>query len=292
MKKIISIILTITFVLSAFTFLASAESSADNTPNISKSEFAKQCREKTNQKQSRSILSEEEIDELIRLYMCDSNPDYYEQLLNDAGLYVYASATTVSNNARSDSSDIVLNKVSAVHNSIENIWILTAYGFWSDVNAIKDDVGFIVPIAGWEYKVGGYDAVGIHFYDVSGTTPNLTDAFVRISDNRSADTPDKLTSPSTYNDRYGIGFIFQDKMICLTSTLFDYTLDYYGAQLQVIAKYDSSFENFSGKAKMMYLHTIDGLSFNSISISNSGFSFGWTSSAQAIPYYSSAVLSF
>lgn len=291
MKKIISIILSIALTLAYMTVLASAAENVSSAPSISKHDFAEQCKEAVLKNQSRSIMSQEEMDELILLYSSGTDPVYHEKLLNDAGMFVYSTTINVSGAARtSDGGDVDLGKVSLIYNGVVDNWTLVCTAAWINVEAIRDDTGWFIPIPGVEHNIGGYDAVGIHLHDVTGTTPTLVESFAYV--NYQNEDPVKYINPATYDRRYGISFTYQDKIKCLTSTLFNYTFKYFGTNLQVLTRYDSTFEDFSGTATMMYMHTGSGVELNGISVSNSGFSFNFSNSGNHFTIYSGTDLKF
>ena len=313
MKKqicfILSVTLLISFAFSLSASLASAEQLIDANgtkpslsskneetvipaPEISKSEFAAQCREKINNNPAKTTLTEKEEYELIHLYMTSSNPEYYGKLMNDAGLDIYSSTITVSN-TRSDADDVSLTNAMIVYSAILGTWTISCNGYWSNLSAISNEIPFIfIPTVGTRKAIGDHDLLAIEFLDVSGTTPHMTDSLLRVHLPNSSEA-DYIRGPRDYHERYGVVYGYEDYIEITSTSLFGgYSWIYYGKSFDIMVKYDYTFENFYGKARGLYVHTWSSASLNSISFSGSGISFGWTNVQYSFPIRSMSLVEF
>lgn len=288
MKKqfcsIISMVILVSVILSALTFVAGAEqslgsASAEETvipaPKISKSDFAKQCREEAKKSGSKRSLSDEEINELKQLYLSGSDPEYYEKQLNDAGVYIYSS-TVGASNTRSDAGDASLTNAMIVYTEILDMWSITCNGQWTNLSAISDEIPFILfPTVGKKKTIGGHDVLAMEFINTSGTAPNMTDSFIRVSPS-SGDYTDLIRGPYDYDDEHGVVYTFEDYIEITSVSFGGYTWTYYGAAFSIEVRYDSSFENFHGKARGVFGHTWNTSQLSSATFGSSGITLSWT----------------
>lgn len=300
MKKVTSIlILTCLLFLSlSFTISATANSESytvDSTrSSLSKSQFADACEEQYTDEVEHKSLSDEEVSNLILLYR-QSGDLKYEQELNNAGIYLYSSSTSyVSTNARtSEPTDVIMNTCEVLYNITKDQWIVKFIGNWKSIDPISDEVHvWFNPSEGDTMNVGGYDAVGMVFYDTSGGSPKKIDSYATI---RSSDTVTSSTSknPDTYDDSYGVIFRIQDYIICRKNTsIFTYEWDYVGAIFETSMTFDSSFENFNGKAKGLYVHTWKSSSVTSIGVGWINFDLSWVPEDYSFSCYSNTAVEF
>ncbi len=282
--KLLCSALIVSFLFSAFAFAASAEKSGELTtagdavipaPEISKSEFAAQCREKAKRSGIKQSLSDEEISELKQLYLSGSDPEYYEKLLNDAGVYIYSS-TVGTSNTRSQAGDVVLTNAMIVYTEILDMWSITCNGEWKNLSAISDEIPFILfPTVGKKKTIGGHDVIAMEFIDTSGIAPNMTDSFIRVSPSI-GDHTDVIRGPYDYDSTGGVVYTFEDYIEITSVNLSGYRWLYYGAFFSIEVRFDSSFENFHGKARGAYGHTWSTSQLTSINFGINGITLGWS----------------
>ncbi|GAB2695351.1 coiled-coil domain-containing protein [Paenibacillus thermoaerophilus] len=185
----------------------------------------------------------------------------------------------------SSGSDIYLNSVWITYDSITSRWTVTGGGYWNNTNWFNDGPSFWWGYVGETKNVGGVDAVGITYYNTSGTyNTAVISSLGYVTDHNG--WSDYLYNPSHGNGRYGVAFDFQDKMRVqkvggLGPSPDDFT--YYGSGFSATITYDSNFTNYNGYARTMYAHTWDTTTINSIGFSGGGGQYGvdisWSSSS-------------
>lgn len=119
-------------------------------------------------------------------------------------------------------------------------------------------------------NVGGYDSVGITYYNTSGTC-NATVKKSLGYWHDGGDSSMQSSSPSHGGGRLGVAFDYQDK-VTVTSVNFltgAYSYKYLGAGFAATITYDSKFVNWNGKARTFNAHT-----WNTTDISSIGFNGG------------------
>lgn len=302
MKKTISLILIVCFAILSLSFSVSAYdmskkySEISLKSSLSKAQFAEHSKRKYEEKASHEELSDQEISNLL-LLLRKTDDSKYEEELNNAGIYIYSSATSYfniqGNERTSEPSDVIMNTCEILHNTTKNQWEIRFVGTWESISPISDEVHvWFNPTVGATMHVGGYDAVGIVLYDTSGNSPTKLDssATLRSSDGVTSSTN---TNPDTADDSYGVGFSIQDYIICRSkSSPFTYTWDYVGATFEAKMVFDASFANYHGKAKGHYTHTWKSASVTSVGAGWPSFEMSWVPENYAFGCYSNTAAEF
>lgn len=266
MKKTICLILisafllSLTFFTSAFfagasrtTVLESAEKPVIPTPEISKRDFAAQCKIEFDQAESKRIISAEDAYELINLYTSGIDRDRYEGEMREAGLFVYSSVEVESDAAAGLTSGAI------IYNCALDQWVITFSGGWSDIDIIAKRMPFVpFPTVGKRVSIGGHDSLAIELSWPSGEAPSMIDSFIRLSDSDLVGS-EIIRGPESYADLKGVIYKFDDYVTFNGWRLFGYDLSYCGAAFSVTAVYDSVFANFNAEVSGAYVHSYSTL---------------------------------
>jgi len=177
----------------------------------------------------------------------------------------------------SQGSDIILNKVIIMYDSKTGYWFVAGGGSWRTDNWKNDAPEFILPLVGSSKNVGGMDAIGVSYFNTSGTyNASVIGSLGYWHDGEGNSV--ESSNPSAGDGKYGVAFEFQDKVTVksnnLPSPIVEYELSYMGYGFSATITYDSNFENWNGKARTLYAHTWVNTEISSITFHGNSNTFG------------------
>lgn len=218
--------------------------------------------------------------------------------LEKMGVYMLETQEEDSTNATisSVSTNIHLNKVVITYDSVTARWSVAGGGYWTNDDWFAD-TPFSWLYVGQVQDIGGYDSVGITFYNTSGIyNTRVVSSLGYVTDHDG--WSDWLYNVSHGDGSLGVAFDYQDKAKsishCLICTSQHFT--YYGKGFSATVTYDSNFANYNGYARTMYAHTWKSTSINSIGFSGGGGQFGvtvgWVNEAHNFLIFNGADTSF
>lgn len=272
MKKFLGMVLSLTLIFCLGGYSSLAETNKDIF-QMSKAEFADYC---DSLPQAQANYSEEEINQLLHQFATSNYAPEYEQELNRAGYYVYSRPAEDEEQIMpmSDGSAVNLSGVTIMYGSGK--WALIMGGYWTNLSKISSDMSEAGPWLGFyegaTRNCGGVDAFGFVFYNQSGPMPVTVDSsgFIHNGEGTQID----LYNPSIYQSDKGIMFEYQDYIQCTKyKSPYSYDWNYMGYGFSAIVHYNSSFENFHGRARSVYCHTWKSTSISKLNFSASKSSF-------------------
>lgn len=263
---------------------------------MTKAEFAEYCHNLNSAKaRTASVLSQGEVDQLLMQYALSQSSTERTQLenqLNAAGVYIYSGKNEYQVSPLSEPADVTVNAVICSYNDNTGDWSLVGGGHWNNVGVIWEDTDEIASYVGQEIEIGGFDAMGILIVNNSGTVPTLKASFGQIT-NGAGNVTTTIDNPSTYDTSKGIGYLYQDYLTVINSSLQAY---YTGYGFAAVMRFDSSFVNWNGTARAFYYHTWDetsitGLGF-SVGVTEVGVDVSWANEGHSFPMFSRSDTTF
>jgi len=224
-------------------------------------------------------LQKQRFDQILVEYSSDDPQREIE--LNKIGYYTYKNEQNQVESL-SAGGDVSLSNVQIYYNSTLNQWTLTGYGNW--VNNTWEAPSVWFTSVGKRIEVGGMDGLGITFSNTSGSSVGLAlvsgyGAFLNASPTTSQDI--NYNSDPRVTSVNGAFYQVQDYAVVTKAGLFSYQAYYTAWYFQPHLVYNGAFANYSGNAVMVYSHTWDKSSINSIGIGSSGINIGWTDTSKA-----------
>lgn len=269
-----------------FAFSASAASTENSVSQISLHAFSDVCSAKEQVKSEHTEMSKDDMISVLNRYAMTGNDAYMEQL-NNAGYYLYNDDVENQVSPISAPTDIELYDM-VVRDEGDDTWLIVFFGHWKNLSAISSDNSsnrWFAPSVGDHHNIGGFDMVGICFYETSGQTPNIKKSYAYVEDD-SHKYRQTLTNPCVLNERNGVAYQYQDYLICTKGGLFTYDWVYMGASFDVVIEFDDSFANFHGRTRGVYAHSWNDASVSSVGFSTTGFSIGWSTTSNHFEMYS------
>ncbi|SFD59624.1 hypothetical protein [Bacillus sp. UNCCL81] len=197
----------------------------------------------------------------------------------------------------SQGSDITMNAPWITYDSVTKRWDVTGGGYWKNTHWFNDITNAWVGYVGETKNVGGYDSVGVTYYNTSGTyNTSVLSSYGTWNDGNGWSS--STSNPSHGNGKYGVAFDYQDKikLVDILGLIGPEDATYLGHGFSAGVQYDSNFANYNGKARTFYVHTWSNASISSITLGVSGKTFGAdiqiTNSANSFTIYNGSDASF
>ena len=172
--------------------------------------------------------------------------------------------------------DAICNSVNIYYDSTTANWIVCGGGWWTNNNWFNDRYWLWIPYRGEIHNCGGYDSIGITYYNTSGTYNTSVISSMGYATDQNG-WSEYSYSPSHGNGALGVAFDFQDrhkyisgfKLVIYVSDM-TYSMKGYSA----LVRYNSNFVNYNGYARTFYAHTWNSCNITGITFGTSGSSFG------------------
>jgi len=183
------------------------------------------------------------------------------------------------------SGNVNLNNVYIYYDSGASQWVLSGGGYWNSDSAWKNDAPLwaqaMCPVS---FDLGGEEVVGISLHNTSGPyTASMVSGMAYYSNG--SDPGHYIYNASNNNYEQGISFKYQDYIEDPTPS--DMNWDewkYTGRHFSALARYTSSFSDYSGNANTFCGHTWDGV-ISTITLGNSGASITFSVTEKSWPAY-------
>jgi hypothetical protein len=176
--------------------------------------------------------------------------------------------------ALSQPSDVYLNAVDIYSDASTGNWHVTGGGYWSNRNWFSDAPSFFLPSVGDTKNVGGFDSVGVTYYNTS-TTYNATVVSSMGYWHDGVGNNWSSTSPSHGDGKLGVAFDYQDKVRVTYADPWTTEVEYEGTGFSATITYSASFADYNGKARTFYAHTWKSTNISSITFKgDTGGTFG------------------
>lgn len=200
----------------------------------------------------------------------------------------------------SDSTDVTLNSVNISYDYYTGSWYVTGYGYWKSDDYCSDADGSgncdsIFSPAGnyglWNSvgetdNIGGRDSVGIALQDTS-TVPtglSLLSGYGKFYNYDESSQIEKINYNRDVNpSSRGAVYTFQDYLQITQASYFYGALTsidetYLAKRFCTSLRYNSRFSSYDGNAVLIYAHSWDETSINSIGLGKDSFSVSWETS--------------
>lgn len=208
-----------------------------------------------------------------------------DERLNSLGFYVYSYEEPIVS-PKSDGGDILINSATVMYDSYNRNWLVCGGGYWRNNNWQSDSFlsGFWgAPWAGATQNIGGHDGIGVALYNTSGPKPTLVRSYAYVHDGNGQEK--YHYNPMNLDTSRGVFFDFQDYLYLKDSYVIWGNITYMGYGFSAMAVYDSSFSNYSGRARTYYAHTWDSTNVTGVGISDTGFNIGFSHDTSRFSIY-------
>lgn len=271
-KKLVSMFLSISLLVSVFSLSASAatfgESKAFTKTVLEKQQLVDYALQKEASKKAKVKIAADEIDKMIGDILTSTATEAEKDTRLEAiGVYRLKTAqksSTLSETISplSSSSSATVSAPSVMFDSGNNGWVVGANVNWA---------------GGWDMMEGGEEAYGVHFYNLSGPTSSLAvqSTYSAMYDQNYGNVNYSYSRISG-SPSYGFGYKAQDRILYYDS------IYYVGSKIYYSARYNNAFGLCHGLAQGFYHHTWSSCGISSVSLSyspkNLGVNITFTSS--------------
>ncbi|QCT01795.1 hypothetical protein E6C60_1077 [Paenibacillus algicola] len=212
---------------------------------------------------------------LNQLAAGDGNPGEINEKLKEKKIHKLDLPQDYTVTPMSQPSDVNMNAVNIYADGQTGNWYVTGGGSWNDLTWTADAPSFrLYPNVGSKKNVGGYDTVGITYYNTSGTygtTVLSSQGYWHDGVGNSWSS----YSPSHGDGKLGAAFDFQDK-VRITKVNWDgsYSYVYEGKGFAATLTYTPNFVYYNGKARTFYGHTYNQATVDNVTFGASTGDFG------------------